>query len=435
MRLPILLLGFSACTSGLDPGSAVRCTECGPGAVRAGRFVRAEYTSDAFAANHAGQVVRGAKGELAWLDSSLAPGLTVPLDGSHSELDPVKVSIADDGEVVLLGHDRDDFSANPELRELAADGQQRWRLPLGLSSEPDQIAIGPSLVFLGPGHSKVPFTIPGHTLTGGFVLALDRATGNVAWELALPLYDPAVGTSFRLAALPDGGVALSGAFTTTLALGGNAATLTAPAAARAAGFVAVIDAAGHGRWAIELDPGDDPSRQADASLDTLATGPGGEVAVIGGWDGTTATFGGISLPHVTEGSYPLGRMVALVAPDGQIRWAHPFGRRHERIESVVTDGVEVIAAGGSDAPISFDPDRTEPEDTDGYLVSTDTAQRWFRAARGRGSQWATVHALTADGLLASVPSWRREQDADDPTLTIGDVHTAGSGFLIAKLAR
>ncbi|CAN5910447.1 hypothetical protein BH11MYX3_BH11MYX3_47170 [soil metagenome] len=436
MRLLALLLGMTACTSGdLDPGRAVACRECGPGAVTAGRFVHDEYRSDVIAANHLGQMVRAAKGGLAWLDGSLRPALSVPLDGAYSELEPARIAIADDGEVVLIGHEWDDFNPNPELREIAADGHQRWRIPTGVSSEPDQIAIGPSLVFLGPGRSPAPYKLPGHVLTGNFIVALDRATGALVWEVPLPLTTSVYGTPIHLAAMPDGGVAVSGEFTGELALGGTAATLTAPPAARAAGYVAALDAAGRGRWVIELDPGDAESHVADSNLGALASAPGGEVAVIGTWDGAAAMFGGVPLAHVYEGSNPVGQMIALIAPGGGVTWAHPFGRRSDSITSLVTDGVEVIAAGSRDTAVSFDVDRTEPVGSDGYFVSTDTAQRWFRAARGNGYQDVTVHALTADGVLASVHSWTTEDDTLDPTLTIGDVHADGPGFLIAKLAR
>ncbi len=434
MRLPLLLLALTACTSEqLDPGRALTCTDCGPGAVATGRFIRADDGPDAIAANRVGHVVRAAGSEVAWLDATLRPVHLVELEHASDRFDLRRIAIADDDEVVVVAHTEDDFDANPELREIAADGSQRWAIDLGADAEPNRIAIGPSLVFLGPANgSGRPYKVPGHTLMGNFILAINRATGTFAWEVQLPPGEPVDGSPLRLAALPDGGVAVSGAFTGTLALGGTAAPIVANPAARASGYVAALDADGYGRWALELDPGESEARQAAAGLGALAAGPHGEVAVTGAWDGANATFGDVPLVHMHEGPYPVGQMVALVGADGTITWAHAFGRRNDTLDSLVTDGTEVIGAGGKDAAVSFDADRTEPEGSDGYIVSTDTAQRWFRAARGRGNQDVTLHALTSDGVFASVNSW---SDDETPTLSIGDVTATGSGFLIAKLAR
>ncbi len=404
-------LGFAiaclvvGCTDDLgDPGRPVAsCTDCGPGALAAGRFFE---DADLIAASSTGHVVRAGESYVRWLDASFTPHDSASLD----EGVPFVLAAGADGSAAVIA--RDGTNGHPSLTMFGADGVRQWRVALG-DRRPDAVAVGEQLVFVGaPADGGTVTFADGREVSGDWVIALDRATGVLAWSASwAPVSTGAPRHDVVATALPGGGVAIGGSFGGTLALGGDAAPLST--ASQSAGFVAAFDANGRARWAT-LVPG------TNTSIAAIASGPAGEVA-IAVWDAFNA------------------QSLALLAPDGPVRWTAPAGRAFEELlGGIATDGTTVYAAGDYwQHALAFDPDRLAPNGRDGWLAAFDgaPAPRWLRRVRGAGEQAMSLFAATPDRLIVAIHSWSPADPEAVVAFTFGDVAVMGSGVVIGELVR
>jgi hypothetical protein len=208
--------------------------------------------------------------------------------------------------------------------------------------------------------------------------AYSRASGEVAWQQTVS------GTTFpraELVAQDSGDVVM------TVANG-----------------VAAYTPAGMVRW----------QRTPDAfGMDAVAN-----VAVA--LDGTVAAVGETGATQ----------RVALVAPDGALLWSHELGNPSaDRVSSIVTDGVRVVAAGDFTGQLSFDPSTRNDDNTDGFIVSVDAKGiEGVQVAGGAGTQNADV--VTLYGPASVIVRVRNFVGDPAPEIRVGGVEIAGAGMAI-----
>ncbi|HEU4726496.1 MAG TPA: hypothetical protein VFT22_01345, partial [Kofleriaceae bacterium] len=168
---------------------------------------------------------------------------------------------------------------------------------------------------------------------GSVVVALDAATGAVAWKRALDATEWSVIAA--LAAAPDG-VIVGGSFSGTLRIGDKVVS----SGGRTDGFVARLTAAGELAWVVRVGgPG------ADA-VQGVATA-GARIAIAGTF-AAGADLLGARLPPFDERSIAADGFVAELDPTGARRWVDTFGGRHdETVAGVAIDARGRIAVAGT----------------------------------------------------------------------------------------
>jgi hypothetical protein len=412
MRLLCLLVLVTAC--GPDDGDPIGpCRECGPGAIRSGRFIAGADNGDVgiLAANRRGDLARAVDGELEWLANDFTVASTQTYDAAPSTYDPKVSSIrlADDGVAFVSIRSDNDFGYDTSIVALDADHDERWRLELGsLDDYEDYSLVGDHDVVVMTGQR---LTIADPIVTTGDVVALDGGTHAVRWRRRFPQQDPYQQVLIRLA--PEGGpVIVAGSFNNTLDFGGSVGVLHATGSFDA--FVAGLDrATGDTLWATQFSV----EHLVVANANQLAVGPGGEVALAVGWETSNGHDSGPAAGPLTVGtqiidaSPSLSRAIALLDPTGDVRWIQPS----EDLISLVTDGTRVF--GGARAVLS------------GLSAA---GVDWRRPLTGAGYHVATLAALAGDRLLGSITSIP-DQDQLEPVVD-GDVTIAGQGVAYVEIA-
>lgn len=408
MRITGIVLAISltsACAPCDDGETVPSCVECGPGALRQGRVLGAEML---VAVSPTGSVVRtcGTYDHVAWLaaDFSTAHETEIATRSSDGKVVHLAVNAANQVAAVLMSMNDQAEIYEGELAVYEADGKQRWRkLVLGNTDASDQpfVAIGPRRVFM--------------TQRFGPIVAYDLNTGEALWSVRH--WGP-------ITADPAGGFLLGGGFNGTLDLGGTAPVLTAPGYAA---YVARFDDDGIARSAIAL------TGTSGARIVDTAAAPGGEIAIVGSWNGPEATLGGTT---ISAGDGGVNLLVALIGPDGAVQFAHPLGPAYPAgspewnasLSSVATDGHEAIVAGTfANRPLTFDPEARTPNGQDAFVASFGaTGLAWLRIATGPGDEEAWFDALS-DKIVGSFHS--------DGELQFGDVAMQQEGTTLAELAR
>jgi outer membrane protein assembly factor BamB len=168
---------------------------------------------------------------------------------------------------------------------------------------------------------------------GAAVVALDAATGAIAWRLALDATEWSVIAS--LATAPDG-VLVGGSFSGTLRVGAQVVS----SAGRADGFVARITATGQLAWLIRVGgPGADAVQGVATSGDRIA---------IAGTFAAGADLRGLPLSPFDERLLAADGFVAELDATGAARWAQTFGgKADEAVAGVAIDASGRIAVAAS----------------------------------------------------------------------------------------
>jgi hypothetical protein len=206
-----------------------------------------------------------------------------------------------------------------------------WRTELEGYSGP--IATGAGRVFAtagGTGH-VAGFELRGEP--GAAVVALDAATGAVAWKLAVDATEWSVISS--IAALPDG-VLVGGSFAGTLRI----AERVVSSGGRTDGFVARMTAGGAVAWLIRIGgPGADAVQAIAAVGDRIA---------VAGTFAAGADLLGRPLQPFDERSLAADGFVAELDPGGAPRWVQSFGgKADEAVAGVAIDAAGRIAVAAS----------------------------------------------------------------------------------------
>jgi hypothetical protein len=367
-----LLLLLAACASDVDEGTALPpCQECGPGAIRAGRFFS---SLGRVVANRSGIVVGATERGLVWLRDHF----TV----EHStELQHVNIAIVIDelggGAAVPLSdeHDPDAWRSSWPVYGFTPDHSIKWTTRVtGLI---DTVRASSEIVSLDV------FT------DSPAALALRASDGSMAWRKPL----------VRMVLAADGTLIYSKYFSGTLELGGT----TTPLAATGNDLVvAGIDRlTGDARWAVMLD---DPNEAAQSTRPlTLGVGADGEIAVSWVADG---------IP-----------VLSLIDATRTVLWTQPSSACGGSLWSLQPYGDKVLAIA------------TPAMTTDDLVVQCSaTGLDWQRAITGTGWHGASllalgsrlIAAISSSTPLGSPPSFK-------PTTTVGDVTYEGDGVAIVEL--
>lgn len=274
LALFVLLVG---CASDEDTGTPLpSCQECGPGAIRGGRFFPSTRLGPIIA-NRAGKVLAALDDRFVWVRDDFT------LEHSMwSDYDDFKIAIdgAGGGVLALLPDPTDPSGAmNPKtVIALAPDHTERWKVPLGV------------LGIAGVAASSDMIVLDVWRGGGPTLVALRVADGSMAWSKSL-------GTVGAFA--PDGTLIVTGTFSGTLDLGGTTTPLVATGTDV---YVAAADAlTGEARWAVRLDVADDKQ-----NIPAVGVGSAGEVAV---W-------------WYPQGTGPSA--LTLLDAAGAVRWTQPF---------------------------------------------------------------------------------------------------------------
>jgi outer membrane protein assembly factor BamB len=168
---------------------------------------------------------------------------------------------------------------------------------------------------------------------GAAVVALDAATGAIAWKLAVDATDWSVIAS--LAALSDG-VLVGGTFAGTLRI----AERVVSSGGRTDGFVARMTASGAVAWLIRIGGVGADTVQAVAAV-------GNRIAIAGTF-AASADLLGRPLQAFDERSMAADGFVAELDPAGAARWVQTFGgKADEAVAGVAIDAAGRIAVAAS----------------------------------------------------------------------------------------
>jgi PQQ-like domain len=382
--LEVVLVTACSCTSTTPCDDGVDlppCVDCGPGAVLSGRFFCPDFPTSMM---DDGQVVRQVGNDLEWLGGRFETTRSLPLDAGQLT---AQIAFDPHGEVAAI--DTPGASDHAlSIKMFDPGGATTWRVDLGtvpFTTDGD-VSLGTDHVFFARRDSRFdPDT--GFTTTGT-LSAYDRASGALAWTLPIE-----VG---HVLSDPSGGVIVVGRFTGMLALGGTAPPLmtTSPQGAR---FLAAIDAAGAGQWAIQPDFLD--------SITVVTRDASGRIAL-----------GGL-------GSRTAASAVALLDASGRLLWVRTLADGDVPI-SLAIDGDTVIAGGTSLDVVTAASVQPIP------VTATDTGHRAI----------VVLGVPSPDSILASVESFPTFNDDDNtqgppPTLTFDSKVLHGSGTAIVELAR
>lgn len=367
-----LLLVLAACSC--DP-QHLACDDCGPGAIVDGRV----YDSGLFAVSRNGIAVRAFGDHLQRLDRDLLPAG----DPSHRLTDelasprPEAVAVDDDGAVTVLFAATTTATNTPPALLVHTDRSLRrvWSFATSIPGPViPSIVANPDLVVL--------------LMPGSGVLAFDATNGAPRWQR------PSDGTADIALAGDD--TVLAGDFAGTIDLGDSHVLTTN---GDRAGYLAAIGADGVTRWATAFSPED---AGATAGFDTIATGPNGELAVGGIWNGSATLLG------TTFEAHDRGRsMVAMLDPAAtRVEWWQEV--QLFDVRSSATDGTRVILAGG-------------------YLSTT--------AASGSGVDWMMTSGLEQPMWVLSTSETGSYASFElEGAYAYGDVEGDDTGMAIVKLA-
>ncbi|MBA3459192.1 MAG: hypothetical protein H0T46_04470 [Deltaproteobacteria bacterium] len=179
--------------------------------------------------------------------------------------------------------------------------------------------------------------------------------------------------------------------------------------------VSSYGATGSVRWSV-------PSSMLGlVELDRVAQAADGSIAVLG-----------------SDGSLDLrsAQKIVMLEPGGVLRWTQPLGTRsHDRVTSMVTDGVHIVVAGDYGRSLGFDPSAATSDDSAGFLstVGATGVVSTFTVG-GTGTQRLYVTSMTTDSTYVRATSFDTE---NVPSLEMPgvDVDGNGNGVAILEVAR
>ena len=408
----------------LDPGAPTpACVECGPGAIRHGREL---YGS--LLVGPGDQVVRIVREHALWLDADFAVSDDYLLPAAASSY---RIALDGEGTGVAMRQWQDqpvkpDPLGHPPPYHVELYGIDRgaagptFERPLDDNVDPT-LAVGTDRIYVVSDSVIADPTA---------ITVRSRTTAEVTATVGLP--DPAFPRDHlragytRVVPLPSGGAIIAGSFAGSLALGGTAPVLMSTRAGT--GFIASVDANGVGRWAIALTA--DGDIHAGGGVLAITVDDAGNVGLAGTWTGTSATLG--STPLVSAGTSNM--VIALLDPDGAVRWAHGFsGGEDVTGVGVTTDGTSVYVAGSFwSKPLGIDPAMQAPIDVDAFVAAIGaTGASWVRVARGAGDQRISLAGHTSRGLIAYLES--ASVLGGEVALSYGDVTIEGEIRMFAEL--
>ncbi|HEX2687920.1 MAG TPA: hypothetical protein VHN14_14935 [Kofleriaceae bacterium] len=219
---------------------------------------------------------------------------------------------------------------------------------------------------------------------GAAVVALDAATGAVAWKLAIDATEWSVIAA--LAAAGDG-VLVGGSFSGTLRIGARVVS----SAGKSDGFVARLTAAGDVAWLVRVGgPGADAIQGVASSGDRIA---------VAGTFAAGADLRGLRLPPYDERSPSADGFVAELDAAGVPRWAQSFGgKTDDAVAGVTIDGQGrvVVAASARDTVHIVGMDLVANGLADGLIA-------WWLPGGGGGTA-VLLGGADFDGLRAIAPA-------------------------------
>jgi len=401
MRWLTLIAVLAAC--GPDDGDPIDpCHECGPGAIRAGRFVEGTvYELGGLDANRNGALARGDRDQLVWLasDFSIASTQSFMQAPGTSKVTRVSASLFDSGDALASVSSEDDFSTYTSLIALASDHHQRWRFELGLV-ETFQVAADADTVILTGDHFNAP---DNSIVSSGDIIALDGGDASLRWRRRLPQPDNLLGILIA----PGGEVLVGGEIRNSLDFGGTVGVIEAKGSVDS--FVAALDpATGETRWVTQFSV----DRFVASHIGRFTVGPAGEIAAIVGWQTTIGNDAGTAAGSLTVGALTVGpqatlsRAIVLLSPSGEPQWLQPS----EDFYALVTDGTRVFGAAlGVLSRMSA------------------TGVDWRRSLTGDGIHAPDLAQLAGDRLLGTIESTPGSNDVFGPVVD-GDVTISGEGM-------
>lgn len=160
-----------------------------------------------------------------------------------------------------------------------------------------------------------------------------------------------------------------------------------------------------------------PTRDAARGV---AAGPHGVVALAGYTSGEV-DFGSGATLQVPEGADEINAYVALLAPDGQTRWARAFGGKGDDVANAVTidpDG-NIIAVGTFAHSLAFDDGTLHSAGGDDIFVvklAPDGRRLWARRIGGRDVDAAHYVATDHSGRIIITGVFRKKMPVGDTIL-------------------
>ena len=227
---------------------------------------------------------------------------------------------------------------------------------------------------------------------GSLVACLDAATGAERWRVAVDATGWALITS--VAAAPDGGAVIGGAFGGTLRI----AKKIVSSAGASDGFVARLSPAGDLVWLVRTG-----GAGADAVQGVAVAASGGGVVAIAGTFTAGADLAGVPLAASDERSpFGDGFVAELELATGARRWAQTFGGKVEDAVAGVAiagDGHVAVAATARDAVHAGGADLVPHGAGDGLVA-------WF-SPTGEADTAVLLGGEDFDGLDAIAPAGDR----------------------------
>lgn len=283
-----------------------------------------------------------------------------------------------------------------------------WRTELPGDGGP--LVVSGKQVLAAVGGSGAAAGLPLRGDPGAAVVALDAATGAIAWKLAVDSTEWSVIAA--LATTPDGAV-IGGSFSGTLRI----ADKVVSSAGQADGFVARLTAAGGVAWLVGVGG---PS--ADAVHGVAVAGD--RIAVAGTF-ATGADLLGEPLPAFDDRSPRADGFVAELDGRGQRRWVRTFGGgQDDAVAGVAIDaaGRIAVAATARDTVRVGATELTASGTADGLVA-------WW-GPDGTELSAVLIGGADFDGLRAIVPAGERVVVAGFYSGSIrlgGQTLTAGGG--------
>ena len=315
-----------------------------------------------------GHIVQGAWQALTFSDLQLENPRDVPVPSlrPNEAIGAFRVGPGDD--IALFGvESHDDHTSTFRLHALDASASERWvtDMPVGIVAAP----------------TPLHFFISSAVDKQSSIAALGASSGVAEWTITAQRDLGASGTFG--AVLPDGGLAATMLFTSTLTVG-TSQLIGRPIYGSAVVMALAPD--GSPGWTALFQT----TNGASPLIAALATGPRGEVAVVYQAHSLDTAAGHVVLPQIDQyGSSG----VALFGPDGALVFAVPLGE-FTGTTSVATDGQTVYVGSGQYRDASDSEIR----------AIRDTGVVWTQAIGGPGRQSVQVRGLTASGLLVTAGS-------------------------------
>jgi hypothetical protein len=187
-----------------------------------------------------------------------------------------------------------------------------------------------------------------------------------------------------------------------------------------------------------------------SAITSVASGPGGEIAISGTWNGGPTTLDDLTLPSIPSGATQ--QFIALIESAGdKVRWSHTLGvvgsTNDDTRMAVKTDGTDIFTAGNYIGHPSLGPTLPEYSVNHAFVAHfTPTALAWAYDIGGHdGLTGAGILSLVdgstgASSILAvfamnvDTAAW-----AEDSSFSYGftyrdvDVTVATNGLLLVRL--